>query len=514
MKIKNKKKTIIIASVVVATAILMFVAGCSVEWDWQRKAPSIPDTTKVIEGATAGLITSIADDKSSVTFSSEDATIKSLAPGDVIISGATPLTPRGMIRRVTGKNEESGHIIVYTEPARLEDAIENGSFEYETILEQDEIIEKKALREGVSFSTESKSRFDIESNLVINFDTAIMRGVTLTGNVCFNPKLHASVKIKNFLLTDADVHVAFKERVQVGVELGCYGNIDKEFKIASIKYGPYTVMIGCVPVVMSPEITIKAGIDGEISAGVSTSVYQQSVLQLGAVYRNGKWKPNNSYSNEFGFSPPTLEASLDAKAWAGPSISIWIYDTFAPWFEPHVYLELDADISRKPWWCLYLGFDVSIGIDYFNWLIYDEDELVSFKVVDFKKELACASVDDLPPTTTTTTTTTTSVAAVTTTTTTSVTATPTPVPDIKLTIIYWSNSDCTQGGHRVIRNPDPPVSISTSQWYCYPNNCNETTEYFDHWEIKPPGSVVLESQGRQTKIIKVNASATITAKYF
>ncbi len=82
-------------------------------------------TTRVLDNVTIANLSSISEDGAKLLFSAGTPQLDSLNIGEIIISGVTAVTPRGMLRKVVGVEQRlDGSVEVTTEPASLEDAFE------------------------------------------------------------------------------------------------------------------------------------------------------------------------------------------------------------------------------------------------------------------------------------------------------------------------------------------------------------------------------------------------------
>ena len=93
----------------------------------------IPATTKVLDGSTMQHLSSISDDGLVYTFDQATAALNAVSPGDAIVSGVTSSTPNGLLRKVTSVSQSGGQMVVYTEDATIEDAIQKEVLELITI---------------------------------------------------------------------------------------------------------------------------------------------------------------------------------------------------------------------------------------------------------------------------------------------------------------------------------------------------------------------------------------------
>ena len=68
------------------------------------------------------------------------------------------------------------------------------------------------------------------------------------------------------------------------------------------------------------------------------------------------------FSNEFHYNAPTLSAGLDLKGYAGAQLSLLLYGVAGPYAKVNAYLKLHADTSETPWWKLYGGLEMPVGV--------------------------------------------------------------------------------------------------------------------------------------------------------
>jgi hypothetical protein len=72
----------------------------------------------------------------SLNFPASDPKVKGLKPGSVIVSGVTPLTPYGMMRKVTAVTIKTNAVTVDTVPAQLSDVFNEATIDIHTALTQ------------------------------------------------------------------------------------------------------------------------------------------------------------------------------------------------------------------------------------------------------------------------------------------------------------------------------------------------------------------------------------------
>jgi len=137
--------------------------------------PIVPETTKVVEEETIQEIISVSGDQSTIVFKSSTPQLEELASGDIIAMGVTENTPDGLLRKVkniTKGTKDSSEVIVETEFVTLEEAIEQGEFNFDIPLQIKNIKEPVSGIKGVKLITDksklkdSSYEFNYEINLI------------------------------------------------------------------------------------------------------------------------------------------------------------------------------------------------------------------------------------------------------------------------------------------------------------------------------------------------------------
>ena len=96
---------------------------------YQSGANVVPPSTVALSTQSLGLLTAVASDQSSLTFSGSDGQLAGLVPGDVVTAGVTALAPTGLLLRVTGVSPSGSGLVVTTAPASLTEVAPQGSFD-------------------------------------------------------------------------------------------------------------------------------------------------------------------------------------------------------------------------------------------------------------------------------------------------------------------------------------------------------------------------------------------------
>ena len=136
----------------------------------------------------------------------------------------------------------------------------------------------------------------------------------------------------------------------------------KEKELARYVLSAIDIQVGPVPVVVVPTITLIGGVSAEAAISLETGITQRFTCTAWASYAGGLWNPISSSSNQFTYTPPTLSASAELKAYIQPELSLMVYTLAGPYASLNGYLELAADTSADPWWTLYGGLDGKVGV--------------------------------------------------------------------------------------------------------------------------------------------------------
>jgi hypothetical protein len=103
-----------------------------------------------------------------------------------------------------------------------------------------------------------------------------------------------------------------------------------------------------VPVVLTPEVELQAGLKGGITGDVSTGVTQRASFTAGVGYKDGSFAGFSDHQNDFDFEPPSYGASANVRAWAGPKLDVLIYGAVGPFAGVEGFVEAAASLEGPP----------------------------------------------------------------------------------------------------------------------------------------------------------------------
>jgi len=310
----------------------------------------IPETTMVVDEETTQQVVSVSEDHSIIIFNQSTNQIDDLFPGHIIAMGVTEKTPEGLLRRITKVSRggrDNNQVIVETESTTLEEAVDQGEFCFNESLNVEDAKDPVCYVKGIEFVRDGSTikdgkgqvlEFNYKINAIIydgdNNPKTKADNVTLNGQISFDYDLLFSCKIK---FPNKLKEMNFKNKVKIEKNLGVtLGDSVKLFSyektLWSQSLGTKVIMVGCIPIVLSPKITIVANVKGEIFAEVTAEVTDK-----------------DSAGGEVTFG-------------VGPKLDCKIEGVLGPYIEVLVYGKAMADTSGDPWWEIYAGILAKAGI--------------------------------------------------------------------------------------------------------------------------------------------------------
>jgi hypothetical protein len=353
------------ASKIKLILILFIFAVVSISCN--RVPPKVPPTTKQLNTKTTQQLSIVENNGEKLIFNTKTSQLESLSSDDVVVVGVTDKTPYGLLRKVTALAEQDGQIIVETQPATLEDAIEQADINVSKDLTQ-EINTANPLKPGVSIQNMQPmagGSFFINMDNVVLYDADGDEDTTddqikANGSIALQPSFEFNAQIRDYKLQS----LIFKNTTIETAEIGISAEVDllsfkKEISIAKYTFSPIPVPVGPVTVVLVPILTVNVGIDGSVSIGISTGVTQEATLTVGLEFEDGNWGTINDFTNEFKFKEPNIDMPVSVKAYTGPQLNIMIYGVVGPYSEINGYLKLAIEQSSLN---LYGGLFAKAGV--------------------------------------------------------------------------------------------------------------------------------------------------------
>lgn len=367
----------------------LLLLGCAKKTVGPKAEPAviIPASTKILDDATQALLTT-QPEADTLRFSSASPQVAALRANDVIVGTAG----LGFLKRVLSIQDGGGQVIVVTRPAALNEAIERGALDFTQHLSPASVERVSYLAPGVTMSPAAPGGDEFVwqfQNIVIydgdGNDATVFDQIVAKGEIRLRPDLECHVAFDNFQLKSMVVKLATHQVNTIEVRTGIGLHARREVELTRFNITPFTVFIGPVPVVFTPEVILYAGVDGRISADIESSVSSTSDYTAGLSYTGGTWTALKAAQMTHTYVPPHVTTNCEAKAFVGPRMQLLVYGVAGPYVQADGFLKLEADPLATPWWRLLAGIEAGVGVKleaFSRTLVnYSDDAVLSQSVV-------------------------------------------------------------------------------------------------------------------------------------
>lgn len=359
----------------------LFATSCAFdnasEDEGDRRADNVRDLTPV----EAKYI--VVPDASVVQFNNTTEQVKNVKPGDIIVSDVNAASPNGFIKKVTAVTEAGSVKTIAAEPVSITEAVVNGSAAAEGVLNPagdnnlltgatynplngrvetitpDPGVTVYGTRQPVNAIPECKSKkWYVEFNNV-----NIQNAGTINGCVGMDLKFILNMKIKAFELKSAEFSVNPSITTKLSTNLnGATFDISRaQITLTTFNLQPITFTIGFVPVVIIPRIKLVLGVDGKVTASLTSSIQYAASAKAGISYANKKWTPIKEKSSTYNIVPPTFSGNVNAMVYTGPEVTFLFYGVAGPGANLYVYTHFNvawnANTNQIQRWDIWLGFE-------------------------------------------------------------------------------------------------------------------------------------------------------------
>jgi Tol biopolymer transport system component len=377
-----------VQEVVIETAEVLEPVGRTSFQFLQRfrdQEPVLSEDTQILNQDSLDALEAV-DERGTLFFSTENPQLAALIPGDVLAGNTTPAAPDGFLRRVTSVRMDAGQVIVETEQATLEDAIQFG-----VILDSATLIPPPEALDPVTWqgilvkapAAPMQAGFDLILKNVVLWDQDGDEKGTTDDQIVAKGKIHLEPTYDFGILMDNSrpTGVVFNTRTNIVAEVNLNTGVDvidvhKKRSVWDYKFPARTLWVGPLPVVLRPVLEIVIGLDGSVEVGISAGVTQEAQLASSLVWENQEWDLSKDFETSFDYTLPTLKASAWAKVYAGPDLRIKIYGADGPYVQVDGYFELNMDPLSDSWLELYAGLEGNVVF-----------EVKIFKYLEFSKTI-------------------------------------------------------------------------------------------------------------------------------
>lgn len=347
----------------------------------------IPETTKIIEPQ-IWKTNFIGVDSTNFTFSFDKnlSSELSLKEGDIIVS----TDGYGFIRKITNITERGDSLIIETGFARLTEIVNEGKTSFSSLLSTQKIMKINYHKNGVVIDTSLlKSTEDTPLEYTIDIFLDPEQKIHLQGDFSILTELNGQLEIgwipPRIELFELTYEINQSLNLSAEIELINF-NYAHEVDLMNIYFQPIIAVISGVPVVLVPELEMAAGIETEVDCDLHTGINQELEYIAGVRYEDNEWTTMNVLNKDFNYTSPQLNCNAGARAYIKPQFNILIYGIVAPYLYSDLYSRISADLQSNPWWSLYTGAGIGVGV---------EAEILGEEIFDFNTDPPLIIFEDL-----------------------------------------------------------------------------------------------------------------------
>jgi Tol biopolymer transport system component len=319
----------------------------------------------------------------------------SYSEDDIVVMGVTELTPKGLLRRVTGVSQ--GGLTIQTTQASLEQAIEEGEISYHhTLLPGDttNTLRKPGVSNGYEPSLfdfniplDNVVLFDQDGNTETQYDQLIANG-----SIEFNYDLDLDLDISGFHLNRFLFKNTFTEQSDITVQYQAGGYINGSETIWVNYFSPISILppLSPIPIIIVPSLEISISYSGTPWVMEANFVHNAE-LSPGIEYENNSWNNISTLSSSFDYDLISVQNNVNLQVGVQAALNYKIYNIGGPYGAILAYMELDYSDP----WQLNGGFMASLGLvmDIFSYRIAD----YSATVIEYEQLIAEGSDDPPQP---------------------------------------------------------------------------------------------------------------------
>jgi hypothetical protein len=337
-----------------------------------NSAVTLPETTEVLGPATLQHLTSISADSRVFTFDTTTAELADVDVGDVIVGGISSAAPDGFLRRVTRLDAGAAAVTLETEPATLEEAIQDGTLDLDITLTPS-MINRSVLAPGVSLinTPRDADRTDLFEYQLDEFVIFDMDGsdatrtdrLTADGYLALTQEIDLNIDIRLFKLRHLEFVVTSDSNTELSVTAS--GAVDvtlKEKALATHYFTPILVQAGPLPLVFRPELKLIIGADGIVRQVATFGVQQVTHMEGGLRIDDGNVSPVSVVDVDLKPLPVQSTTEFIVRGYVGPQLALKLYGVLGPYSSAELFGEIVSEHATAPAYRLYAGLEVPVGI--------------------------------------------------------------------------------------------------------------------------------------------------------
>ncbi len=219
----------------------------------------------------------------------------------------------------------------------------------------------------------------------LKLDNVVLEGFRLNGciGIFFDYDVDydidaSEVNLREALLLDfSDLKFDFKflvtpqilEDIEVTYEpllLGFPKNVALEKVIFSHQFKPSIKIptAAGIPIIIDVGLDVVIGATGQVRVRINTRARGKQAFTVGGTKVGRDWNPIwRNESNPVTFTEPTISNNNSLEIYVGPQINFLFYGVAGPELYGNVFLAIESDTAKTPWWTLGWGLRFGLGLE-------------------------------------------------------------------------------------------------------------------------------------------------------
>ena len=305
------------------SAVAVFVASCQKETvaptqtvSDKKGSVEIFETTKVVDASST--VTAVGADY--VSFSGTSSLLKTLKTGDVLVAPILPNAPEGFLRRVERISHQGDTWQIITKQAALTDALKNATIHIEQTLQPNAPQDAASVRANNFTVPLNYILYDADGNNSTLYDQ-----VRMNGSSVLTPSLDMDLQINNGAVSYFNLGSNFQNVLNEQLIAGGTLPFNVSREVYNQNLSAITFWIGWFPIVITPNVSVKIGANGQVTATVSATYTNTSNVGAYLRYQNNAWSNGftRSMTNTFIYNGASANAS--ARGWVEPRLTAKLY---------------------------------------------------------------------------------------------------------------------------------------------------------------------------------------------
>ena len=295
--------------------------------------PRLASETKVLSDEALVALENYNSETGLITFRHSEAPIwlDNLQQNDIVATGITNAAPYGFLRRVTHKEYVDDKVVLRTEQAALEDAVDNGSLSVTKFVDDNVQLQSA---EGVTMNLVSSQATDWDEDLqpqwtlakkcieIIKSDTT---SVKLSSNMKVCLAIEVDIKI-GWGLKEVKAVASYTQKGYFDFEADYKSKFNRPVYLGTIPFDKFNEKLGFLPVVIEVDVDFYMGAKGVVEAHTRIRAEVDGSWDLGARYdRTNKWQWVNDRKLNFQVTQKEIKGSADLQIYLRANATVQFY---------------------------------------------------------------------------------------------------------------------------------------------------------------------------------------------